>query len=191
MLILLCFLPCVFDKACLLFCLQTCLLLFLRFQPCLFNKAGLYAPLISAFIPQRFDIPLQTSNAPAPLPQISALPLQPLALNPPPPPSVSLKGQGGPLLLPSVAHAHSPLLRSLRLWQGVPPLLPSNVPAPLAQISALPLQQGGPCLQPSDVSPPPHNSALIFQRDVIPIKPSSVRAAGPPGPPPLSVSFQV
>ena len=40
MLILLCFLPCVFDKECLLFCLQTCLLLFLRFQPCLFNKEG-------------------------------------------------------------------------------------------------------------------------------------------------------
>ena len=147
--------------------------------------------MLSALLPQRFETPLHPSNVPAPLTYLSAFPTQPLALNTPPPLSVSLQGRGGILLLPSVSHAHAPLIPASRLWQGVPPLLPSNVPAPLAQISALPLQQGGPCLQPSDVSPPPHNSALIFQRDVIPIKPSSVRAAGPPGPPPLSVSFQV
>ena len=41
MLMLIFFLPCVFNKACLLFCLQTCLLLLLSFQPCLFNEAGL------------------------------------------------------------------------------------------------------------------------------------------------------
>ena len=101
---------------------------------------------------------------PAPLPQISALALQPLALNPPPPPSVSLKGRGGPLLLPSVAHAHSPLLPALRLRQGVRPLLPSNVPAPLAHISALSLQQGGPRLQTSAVIPPPLISVLLLQQ---------------------------
>ena len=76
-----------------------------------------YAPLISALLPQRFDPPLQPSNLPTPLPNISALPLQPLALNPPHPPSVSLQGQGGPLFLPSVAHAHAhtPLITALRL----------------------------------------------------------------------------
>ena len=101
---------------------------------------------------------------PAPLPQISALPLQPLALNHPPPPSVSLKGRGVPLLLPTVAHAHSTLLPALRLRQGVHPLLPPNVPAPLSQISALSLQQGGPRLQNSDVIPPPLTSALLLKK---------------------------
>ena len=92
---------------------------------------------------------------PAPLPQIPALPLQPLALNPPHPPSVSLKGRGGPPLLPSVTHDHSPLLPVLRLQQGVPPILTSNVSAPLYRISALPLQRGGHRLQTSAVNPPP------------------------------------
>ena len=96
--------------------------------------------------------------------QISALPLQPLALNPPHPPTVSLKGRGDPLLLPSVAHAHSPLLPALRLQQSVHHLLPSNVPAPIAQISALSLQQGGPRLQTSAVIPPPLISALLLQQ---------------------------
>ena len=86
-----------------------------------------------------------------------------IALNPPPP-SVSLKGRGGPLLLPSVVHALSPLLTALRPRQGVPPLLPSNVPAPLAQISALSLQQGRPRLQTSAVIPPPPISALFLQQ---------------------------
>ena len=101
---------------------------------------------------------------PAPLPQISALPLQPLALSPPPPLSVLLQGQDGPLIISSVAHARSPLLPALRLRQGVPPLLPSNVPAPLAQISALSFQQGGPRLQTSAVIPPPPISALFLQQ---------------------------
>ena len=83
-----------------------------------------YAPLISALLPQRFDPPLQPSNVPDPLTQISALPFYPLALNPPPPPSVSLQGRGKPLLLPSVAHDHAPSLPALRLQQVVPPLLP-------------------------------------------------------------------
>ena len=52
---------------------------------------------------------------PDPLTQILALPLQLLALNPPPPPSVLLQGRDGHLLLPSVAHAHAPLLPALRL----------------------------------------------------------------------------
>ena len=76
---------------------------------------------------------------PAPLPQISSFPIQPLSLNTPPPLSDLLQGKGGPLLLPSVVHDHAPLLPALRLRQGGPPLLPKNVPAPLAQISALPL----------------------------------------------------
>ena len=116
------------------------------------------------------------------------MPLQPLALNPPPLPSVSLQGRGGTLLLPSVAHDHPPLLPDLRLQQGVPPLMPSNMPAPLAQISALPLPQGGPRLQNSAVIPPPLISALLLQLDVIPLQPSAVRDATTP--PPLSLSIQ-
>ena len=147
-----------------------------------------YAPLLSAFLPQRFDIPLRPSNVPDPLPQILALPLQHLSLKPPPLPCVSLQGQGGPLLLPSVAHAHYPFLTALRLRQGVPHLLTSNMPAPLYQILALPLQQGWPRLQTSAVIPHPPISALLLQRDVIPLQPSAVRDA--PTPPPLSVSIQ-
>ena len=96
--------------------------------------------MLSALLPQRFETPLWSSNVPAPLPQISALLLQPLSLNPPPTFSVSLQGQGRPLLLPSVTYAHYPLLPDLRLRQGVPPVPSSNVPAPLAHISALPIQ---------------------------------------------------
>ena len=114
-----------------------------------------YALLLSALIPQQFDPTLQFSNLPDPLTQISALPLQPLALNPPPQPSVSLQGRGGPLVLPSVAHDHAPLLPVLHLLPGVTHILPLNVPAPLAHISVLNLQKGGPCLQNSAVNPPP------------------------------------
>ena len=67
----------------------------------------------------------------------------------------------------------------------MPPLLPSNVPAPLDQIPALLLQQGGPLLQTSAIIPPPPISALILQRDVLPLQPSSVHDA--PTTPPLSV----
>ena len=70
----------------------------------------------------------------------------------------------------------------------MPPLLPSNVPAPLSQLLALSLQQGGPRLQTSTVNPTPPISALILQRDVIPLQPSAVRAAADP--PALSVSIQ-
>ena len=97
-----------------------------------------------------------------------------------------LQGQCGPLILPLVTHAHDYFLPVLRLRQGVPPLLPSNVPAPLAQFSALPFQQRGPRLQTSAVIPPPPISALLLQRDVLPLQPSVVRAA----PPPISVSVQ-
>ena len=90
-----------------------------------------YAPLLSALLPQRFEPPLRPSNMPAPLPHLSDLPLQPLSLNPPPPLYASIQRQGGPLLIPSVGHAHDPLLPALCLLQGVPPLLPTNVPAPL------------------------------------------------------------
>ena len=114
--------------------------------------------------------------------------LQHLSLNPPPPPSVSLLGQGLPILLTSVEHAHAHLLPSLRLRQGVPHLLPKNVPDPLAQISALPLQQGRPRLQTSAVNPPPPISVLLLQRDMLPLQPSAVYA--PPPPPPLFVSIQ-
>ena len=107
----------------------------------------IYAPLISALLPQRFDIPLQPSDLPAPLPRISAFPLQPLSLKPLPPPSVLLQGLGRPRLIPSVSHDHSPLIPSLHLRQGVPPFLPQNMPDPLAQVPAFPLQQGGPRLQ--------------------------------------------
>ena len=125
---------------------------------------------------------------PAPLPQISALPLQPLSLNPSTLPSVSLQEIGGPLLLPSVSHARAPLLPELRLCQGVLPLLPSNMPAPLSQISAFPLQRGVPRLQTSVVNPNPPISALLLQQGVLPLQPSSMRAAD--APPPLSVSIQ-
>ena len=90
-----------------------------------------YAPLISALRPKRFDTPLQPSNMPDPLTLLSSLPLHTLVLNPPPPPSVSFQGRGGPLLLPSVTHAHAPLFPALHLWQGMPTLLPSNVTTPL------------------------------------------------------------
>ena len=83
-----------------------------------------YNPLLSALLPRRFDPPLQPFKVPVPLPQISALPIQPLSLNPPPSSYVLLQGRGGPLLLPSVAHAYSRLIPSLRLRQGVPPLMP-------------------------------------------------------------------
>ena len=76
---------------------------------------------------------------PTPLPQISALPLHTLAINPPPLTSISFQGRGGLLLLPLVAHAQATLIPALRLRQGVPPLLPSNVPDPIAQLPALPL----------------------------------------------------
>ena len=74
-----------------------------------------YAPLLSDLIPQKSDLPLQPSNIPAPLTQISELRLQPLALNTPPQPSVTLQGRGGLLFLPSVVHAHAPLILALRL----------------------------------------------------------------------------
>ena len=126
-----------------------------------------YDPLLSALLLQLFDPPLQPSNMPAPLPQISALLLQPLAQNHHPLPSVLLQGEGGTLLLPSVAHAHPRLIPRLRLWQGVPPLLSSNVIAPLAHISALPLQQGGPRLQTSALNYPPLISAFLVQQYVL------------------------
>ena len=125
---------------------------------------------------------------PDPLPQISALPIQYVTLNPPPPPSVSLQGKGRPHVLPSVAHAHAPLLPALRLIQCVPPLLPSNMPATLAQLSALPLQLGGIRLQTSSVNPLLPISALLLQQEVLPLQSSSVRAD--PRPPSLSVSIQ-
>ena len=53
-----------------------------------------YAPLISDLLPQRFEPHLQPSNVPASLPQIPALPLQPLALILPPLSFVSLQGRG-------------------------------------------------------------------------------------------------
>ena len=118
------------------------------------------------------------------------MPLQPLAQNPPPLISVFLQGQGGPLRLPSVAHAHDSVLPALSIWQGVLPILTSNVPAPLDHISSFPLQPGGPCLQPSPVNPPPQISALIFQLDVLHLHHSVVRASDDPDPPPLSVLLQ-
>ena len=131
-------------------------------------------------IPHKVDPTLQTSNVPDPLPQISDFPLKSLALNPPPPPSISLQGRGGPLLLPLVLHSHANLLPALHLLQGVPPLLPSNVPAPLYQISALPLQRGGPRLQTSAVNPPPPISSLLLQLDTLTLQPPAVRTAAAP-----------
>ena len=52
---------------------------------------------------------------PDPLTQILALPLQRLALNPPPPPSVLFQVKYGTLLIPSVVHAHYLLLPALIL----------------------------------------------------------------------------
>ena len=72
-----------------------------------------YAPLISALLPRQFDTPLQPSNVPSPLPHISDLTFQTLDLNPPPLPSVSFQGRGGPLLLPSVFHARDPFITAL------------------------------------------------------------------------------
>ena len=148
-----------------------------------------YAPLLSDSLPQIFDPPLKPSNVPAPLPHISALPLEYLDLNTPPLPSVLLQGRGGLHLLPSVAHDHAPLLHALRLRQGVPPLITLNVPAPLAQLAAFPLQRGGRCLQTSAVNPPPTISALLLQRDLLPLQISSVCATA--APPLLSVLIQV
>ena len=139
-------------------------------------------------LPQRFEPPLQPSNLPAPLPQLLALSIHPLALNTLPPLSTSLQGRCRPLLLPSVAHDHAPLLPALRLQQGVTPIHPSNVPAPLAHISAYPLQLFRPHLHPSAVNPPPHISALLPQRDILPLHPSVLCAV--PTPPPLSVLLQ-
>ena len=136
-----------------------------------------YDPIISVFLTQKFDPPLQPSNLPTPLPQISALPLQPSALNPPPPTSISLQGKCQPLLLPSVYHEHSTLLPEFLIQQGVPPLLPSNVTASLAQISDFPLQQGGPCIQTSALNPPPPISAMLIQQDMLPFQPSSLSRA--------------
>ena len=64
--------------------------------PTLASAVRAYAPLISSLLPQRFEPPLQPSNVPTPLPQIPALTLQPLALNPPPLVSSLLEGKGGP-----------------------------------------------------------------------------------------------
>ena len=111
--------------------------------------------------------------------QLSALPLQPLSLNPPPPLSASLQGRGRPLLLISFAHTHATLILALCLRQGVPPLLPTIVPAPLAQISASPLWQGGPSLQPSAVNTPSQISSLLIQQDVLHLNTSAVRDAPP------------
>ena len=58
--------------------------------------------------------------------------------------------------------------------------MPSNAPAPLAQLLALPIQQGGTCLQTSAVNLPPPISALLIQRDVLPLQTSVVGAAAPP-----------
>ena len=49
------FLPCIYDKACLLFCLQICLLLLLSFQPCLFNGSGLVFSLSAVILLLRFN----------------------------------------------------------------------------------------------------------------------------------------
>ena len=74
-----------------------------------------YAPLISALLPKIFEPPLQNSNVTAPLPQLSALPLQLLSLDPPPPLSIPIQGRGVQLFLPSVAHANVPLIPDLCL----------------------------------------------------------------------------
>ena len=113
--------------------------------------------------------------------------LQTLALNPPHPLSVSLQGRGGPLLITSVAHAYAPLIPALRLLHGVPHILHSNMPATIDKISDLPLQRGGPCIQTSDVNHPPPISALLLQRDMIPIHPSAVHDAAADPPPTLYI----
>ena len=118
-----------------------------------------YANMLSALLPQKFEPPLQPSDVPDPMPQLPALTIKDLALNPPPPLSVSLQGRGGPLLLPSVVHYHAPLIPALRLLKGVTPLLPSNVPVNLAQLSEFPLKQGRYRLQPSAVNTPPQISS--------------------------------
>ena len=83
-----------------------------------------YTPLLSDLLPYKFETPLQPSNVPAPITQISALHIQSLVLNPPPPLSVSFQGQGEHLILPSVAHDNATLLPVLSLCKVVPPLLP-------------------------------------------------------------------
>ena len=130
-----------------------------------------YAPLLSALLPQKFDPPLQPSNVSAPLSQISALPLQPLALNPPPLTSVLFQGRCRLLLLTSFAYSRAPLLPASHLQQGMPLILRSKVPGPIARISALHLQQGGPRFQTSSVNHPPPISALLIQRSMLPLQP--------------------
>ena len=137
-----------------------------------------YGPLLSDLLTQIFEPPLQPSNVPDPLPQLSASPLQSLAVNPPPPLSVLLQERDGPFLLTSTAHAHTPLLLDFCLRKCVPICQLSDDPAPLAQISALPLQRGRPPLQSSAVNPPPlpHLSALPLQQDVPTLQPLAVHA---------------
>ena len=60
--------------------------------------------------------------------------------------------------------------------------------APLAQNSALTLQRGGPRLHTSAINTPPTISALLLQRDMLPLQNSAIRAAA--SPPLIYVSIQ-
>ena len=91
-----------------------------------------YAPLLSALIPQISDPPLQPSNVPAPLTQISALPLQ----------------QGVPTLQPLSACDTPPLIYVLLQRRCKLPLRPSTVRDYVPLISALLFRQCVPLRQP-------------------------------------------
>ena len=123
-----------------------------------------HASLLSAFIPQQVDPPLQPSSINFPsLPQLLSLPLQrdliplhPLAVCVHPPPlSKLLQGRGKPPLLSSTISAYVPLLSYFLLWQGVPIRHTSSKPDPLPLFSALLPQQVQPPLYISAVNHPP------------------------------------
>ena len=149
---LLCFLPCVFDKECLLFCLQTCLLFLLRFQPCIFNKAGLVFKLQPQILLLRFQPCLFNytcfifSMHPCVLLLILLLSLY------------QFKGEADPLpylqpctLMP-LYFQPCPLIKSSLLFC----LQNSAVnPPPLPQLLDFPLQRDVPLLQPLSVCAPP------------------------------------
>ena len=133
--------------------------------------------------------PLMPTNVPAPIAQLSALPLrqgrprlQLSAANPPPQISDLLLQQDVLPLHPSAVRAATPPLSVPLQGQGgpTPPASAACAHAPL--FSALLTQRVKPPLQPSAVNPPPlpQISALPLQRVVLPLKPLAACA-----PPPL------
>ena len=171
MLMLLCFLPCVFDKACLLFWIHVPALLdqisslpLQRGRPRLQTSAVNSPPSISALLLQRYLLSLHISAVRA----IDALPLLP----------VLIQLRGGPPPTPSALQSRAPLFSALLPQRVKPPLQPSALhPPPLPQILAFSLQQDVPILQPlSTCAPSPPLSVSPQGRGEPPCLPSTVCA---------------